>query len=109
MLKLIPQEQPDSRKRKTRKKDGKKSASSKKKSIPKKFPPKFMEDPSKNLPKSKESIIELTGKKLIHYSMSPDTHTDQELAQMIYDMHRANLHLQRVRQRKRGNKRKKDK
>lgn len=97
MLKLIPQEQPDSRQgsKNQRKKHIKKSATTSR-------PPQ--KSTKKNLPKTKASIIELTGKKLIHYSMSPDTYSDQELAQIIYDMHRANLHLQRVRQ-KRHNKR----
>lgn len=95
MLKLIPQEEPDKNARNKRNKKTAKSVRLPKKSS------------IKNLPKSKESIIEITGKKLIHYSMSPDTHTDQELAQMIYDMHRANLHLQRKRQRNRNNRRKK--
>lgn len=89
MLKLIPQEQPDGGM--PPKKQSKKTGNSK---------------PQKNLPRGNDSIIELTGKKLIHYSMSPEGHTDQEVAQIIYDMHRTILHLQRKREDKRNKKRK---
>lgn len=93
MLKLIPQEQPD-------KGRGKRKKNNSAPRLPKRTS-------KKNLPGGKGNIIEATGKKLIHYSMSPDTHSDQELAQMIYDMHRANLYLQRVRNKKRNRRRKK--
>lgn len=92
MLKPIPQEQPDKNTRK-RSKRTKKSAPSN----------------SKNLPKTDGSVIKTTYEKLIGYAVHPDQHTDQEIAQIIHSMHRSILHLQRARQKKKRNKRRRKK
>lgn len=95
MLKLIPQEYPEK---------GQNSSPPQKRS---KKARKLASKIGENLPKTDKEIVELTGKKLIHYSMSPNTHTEKEKGEMIRDMHRSILHLQQSRQQKLNKKRKK--
>jgi hypothetical protein len=100
MLKPIPQEEPEKKRKrrtKSRRKTSKKAQGNRKQDTAQPRSPKASP--------AKKCVLTDTYKQLITYTSDPNKHTDREISDIILSMHRSILHLEQARLKKRNKRR----